>query len=144
MIFLCGNYEIYLGQDAIGQVQVSREGLYYHFSACCRIESGGIFQLLGQWSGSSVQIGILVPEENGFCLETRIPLKRFPAGCPVFHVTPRHHSAANEIPVYPEEPFQYLSRLRSAYMLRRNNDTYIVLKENFPDGNPTGKQQITD
>lgn len=135
---MCGIYDIHIGNDVIGQVKVSREGLYYRFHAVCQLKSGSIFQLEGQWGEKTCRIGILIPEGNQFCLNTKIPAKQFPTSKPIFCAVPRHAWGNHEIPVYPDEPFLYLSKIKNAYMIKRNERAYIVIK-NSPDGKPSGE-----
>ena len=75
-------------------------------------------------------LGILVPVEDGFGLECRIPRKRLGEGEYRFAVLPRHGKSSGKfIPVYPEEPFAYISRLKHAHMARRNGQAGIILPD---------------
>lgn len=74
-------------------------------------------------------LGILVPVGDGFGLDTQIPVKRLGTGEPEFQVVPKQPKASgNIVPVYPEEPFAYISRLKEAYLVRKNGDLAISIK----------------
>lgn len=127
---MCGNYEIYLGQDAIGQVQVSREGLYYRFDAYCNLSGDVMYNVVAECGGIGHNLGITVPQGGKFVLNTRMAVKNFEEGEFCFYVIPRHLTSKELfVAISPEEPFSYLSKLRSAYMDRRNGQIGIVLKQ---------------
>lgn len=128
-IFLEGNWIVICRGKEIGRCTVAREGLYYRFSCRCRGNLDRICCLIVQCGETRENLGVLVPLEGGFGLDTRLPVKRFPLGKPEFAVTPKKEPAEEKfIPVLPEEPFAYLSRLQDAYLERRGEIVGIVLK----------------
>lgn len=124
-----GSYEILMVGQVVGVAKVRREGLYYHFSCRCKLSGEILYRLtvtVGEWEEN---LGIPVPDKGEFCLNTRIPAKRFGKGKPVFRVLPKHEPMKGRfIPLNPEEPFAYISRLKNAYLEVRNNQTGIVLE----------------
>lgn len=79
------------------------------------------------------KLGVLVPVEGGFGLDTRLAAKRFAQGVPEFAAVPRKNpdeevSDRHFIPIKPEEPFAYLSRLENAYFVCRNGEIGVILK----------------
>ena len=124
-----GEYPVYWGEQQVGKVRVRRQGLYYRFQCRCRPGSGRVCRLRVHCGNAWEDLGILVPAEDGFGLETSIPAKRFPAGEPAFFVVPKVERASSGfLPVYPEEPFAYISRLKDAYLVRKNGVTGIAMK----------------
>ena len=54
----------------------------------------------------------------------------------MFEAVPKHpEKTENWMPISPEEPFAYLSRLENAVLERRDGQTGIVFKEEIPQGN---------
>ncbi len=125
-----GIYSLYFGGQAIGKAQVTRQGLYYRFSCCCRLSGGVVCKVLVRCGGVSENLGILAPEGEGFSLVTRVPVKRFGKGSPEFTVVPnRPEFSGNFAPIYPEEPFAYIEKLREAFLVRQGGRCGILLPD---------------
>ena len=123
-----GIYGVYFGKQLSGKVQVIRQGLYYRFICRCRITGDVVCRLCVSCADHQENLGILVPVEDGFGLDTKLPVKRLGPGKPVFSLLPRHHSGEGSfVPIYPEEPFAYISRLKEAYLVRKNGQAGIML-----------------
>ena len=76
-----------------------------------------------------LDLGIAVPENGQFCVDTRIPVKRVPEGIPRVEVRPRRAERDLDfIPVHPEEPFIYLARLKQAYLVKRGETAGVMLR----------------
>ena len=85
-------------------------------------------------ANEEIHLGIPVPAGDAFVLETRIPVKRLPEGEFRFVLLPRHRELEGKfIPLSPQEPFAYLSRLKDAYLEKRDGSIGIVIPE---DGKP--------
>ena len=127
---MIGTYEIRQGASAIGQVQVERQGLYYRFSCRCRPKETGMHRVLASCNGKQEDLGTLVPMDGAFGLEKRIPAKRLGEGVPEFLLISKN-SARKErfVPVYPEEPFSYMARLKDAYLKRKEGQLGLVFRE---------------
>ncbi len=123
-----GNYAVRLGTDRIGKVNVQRKGLYYQFACRCRLSGTGVFRLRISCGGKQEDLGILVPIEDGFGLDTKIPAKRLGEGEPEFTLIPKHEMRQGKfIPIYPEEPFAYISKLKQAFLIRKNGQMGIQI-----------------
>lgn len=128
-VFLEGSFAVNCGNQQVGKVCVHRKGLYYRFSCRCRLTGTTVCRLWVQCGEKQENLGILVPMGDGFGLDTEIPSKRIGEGEPEFRLTPKHErSSGNFVPVYPEEPFAYISRLKEAYLIRKNGELGIMLK----------------
>lgn len=125
-----GNYGVYLGNDQIGKAQVLRRGLYYEFHCRCKL-TGTVMCRLEVFCGDTQEnLGVLVPMDEGFGLDTKIPVKRFSAGEPQFKVIPKHDKSLGFFaPIYPEEPFSYIDRLKDGFLEIRNGQSGLVLAE---------------
>ena len=123
-------YQITLGDKPVGKAQVSREGLYYRIQCRCDLAGETVCRILVRCGNREENLGVLVPQDGAFALETRISVKKIGEGTMAFLVVPRHRTPdAGFIPLCPEEPFRYLSRLKDAYLVKRNGQTGIVMKE---------------
>lgn len=131
-----GSYDILLGGAAIGQAQVTRQGLYLHFSCRCRLTGAVVYQLMADTGDRSEKLGIPVPEGGWFVLNTRISAKRLADGIRGIRAVPRHPEISGFIPVKPEEPFMYLSRIKDAYLAVRDGQAGILLKDTAQNSQP--------
>lgn len=121
-----GDYEVEFRNFSVGRVNVRRQGLYYRFSCRCRLEGNELYCLQLKCAGAMEKLGILVPIEGCFGLDTRIPVKRFGEGKPEFQlITKRDTDAGTVVNIYPEEPFAYIARLKHAFLVKQNGELYI-------------------
>lgn len=123
-----GNYAVTLGDKPVGKVQVLRQGLYYRFICRCQLSGEVIYKLLVTCGAHQESLGICVPMDGGFGLDTRLPIKRLGEGNPVFRMVPKHSQMEGQfVPVYPEEPFAYLAKLKNAYLAKRGEEIGVIL-----------------
>lgn len=126
---MVGVYEIKEGTRPVGQVTVTRQGLYYQISCRCDIREKAMQRLIVLAGDKREDLGTLVPVDGAFGLEKKIPVKRLGEGTPEFCLLSRNGGEDRKfIPVYPEEPFSYMSRLKDAYLERRNGQLGIVIR----------------
>ena len=125
-----GTYPVFFGQAQVGKVQVRKQGLYYKFFCRCQLTGDVVCRLTVQSGGVRENLGVVVPLEEGFGLETRIPSKRLTAGEPEFRLVPKHEiSMGTFVPISPEEPFAYIRELKNAYFERRYGQAGVVIRE---------------
>ena len=125
-----GNYGVYLGKEACGKVQVLRQGLYYRFLCRCRFRCEGICRLQVSCGGKQTDLGILVPVEEGFGLDRKIPVKHFGEGNPEFRICLNQRVKEERfVPICPEEPFAYIAKLKDAYLVHRNGQAGILIEK---------------
>ena len=121
-----GEYEIKLGNRPMGKVRVTREGLYYRFRCRCQLTGDSVCKVMAE----DISLGILVPQGDGFVLDTKLPVKRFGEGCTDFQIQPNRPVLDGRfIPIKPEEPFAYIERLKNAYLTRQNGQLGVVIRE---------------
>ena len=124
-----GTYEILLGSEPVGTVTVYRQGLYYFFSARCRLSGEGVCRLRLTCGEAQENLGVLVPVEGMFGLDKKLPVRRFGTEIPQFQVLTNHRKTGEKfVPIYPEEPFAYMTRLKDAFLATRDGQVGIVLK----------------
>jgi len=74
-----------------------------------------------RWDDKEEKLGVLIPDQGEFTLDTRLPVKRFGFGTPRFSLIPRYEiPETGRAPIYPEEPFAYIERLKDAYLVRKD------------------------
>lgn len=123
-------YEIMLGDKSVGKAGVSREGLYYRIRCRCTLNGDRLCRVLARCADREESLGILVPQDGSFCLETRIPVKKIGVGKLSFSLVPKHRSMEGIfVPLCPEEPFRYISQLKDAYLERRNGNVGILIRK---------------
>ena len=127
---MIGTYEIKDGVSSVGKATVQQQGLYYRISCRCPLTREGMYRLIVHCNEKQEDLGTLVPMEGVFGLEKRIPVKRLGTGVPEFLLMSKNSKPKEKyIPVYPEEPFSYMTRLKDAYLERRNGQLGIVISE---------------
>ena len=125
-----GTYEIMLGGESVGQAVVRRQGLYYRFSCRCDLSGEVIYRITVTCGGKSESLGIPVPKNGEFYLDTRLAASRFGEGEPKFAAVPRRPDLGGMfVPISPEEPFRYLHRLENAFLARKDGQVGIVIPE---------------
>ncbi len=124
-----GNYAVYFGKEQVGKVQVLRQGLYYRFSCRCRLSGNVMYRLWIRCSSYRESLGIIIPMGEGFGLDRKIPVKRIGEGVPEFCLLPQRESIPQTfVSLSVDEPFEYLSQLKSAYLTRKNGQVGISIK----------------
>ena len=121
-----GIYDIFLWDKPVGKAEVAREGLYYRFICrCCVTEDTLCRVAVGREN-----LGVLVPAADGFVLETKLPVKRFVNTVPEFRLIPNRPILEGRfVPIKPEEPFAYISRLKTAYLCSQDGQVGAIIKE---------------
>ena len=122
-------YGVLLGGQSIGKAKVERQGLYYSISCRCRLSGEVVYKLTVSCGENTENLGILVPEGGAFVLTTRIPAKRLGEGELVFRAVPRHTELRVKfVPISPESPYAYLSRLENAFLEVRNGQLGLIIQ----------------
>lgn len=122
--------DVKLGERTVGRVQVQRQGLYYVFSCCCSLSGDTVWRLNVFCGDNQADLGILVPENGAFCLTTRRPVKSIGEGKLLFTLRPSHENKGTKFaPIYPEEPFAYIQRLKDAFLEERNGQLGAAWKD---------------
>ena len=125
-----GTYDVMLGSQKKGSVTVIKQGLYWLFDCRCDLSGEVMYDLVIRVGDQQVKLGLLTPGNGIFCLYKKLPIKRLGQGSPVFSLQPRHPKACGQfIPIHPDEPFQYLSRLENAYLKKQGSQIGITFSE---------------
>ena len=125
-----GNYGVYFGNQLAGKVQVQRQGLYYRFTCRCRLSGDVVCRFRVTCGDRRESLGVVVPMDGGFGLDTRLPVKRLGEGEMAFTLVPKHEVPEGTfVPIYPEEPFAYIERLKEGFLAKKGEQVGVVLKE---------------
>lgn len=123
-----GNYQILMGGKEVGTAKVTRQGLYYSFDCRCALSGEVICRVTVTCGEKTHSLGIPVPEGGAFVLRTRLPVKQLGEGQLGFQAQPNHRPVAGLfVPISPEEPFGYLSRLQDAFLEFREGVPGVVI-----------------
>jgi len=129
VLFLEGTYSVYFGKQISGQVHVTKCGLYYHFRCRCQLSGDVVCRLMVTNGKIQEKLGILVPMEDGFGLDTKLPCKRLKNDSLFFSLIPKtEKSEAQFAPIYPDEPFSYIEQLKDSFLVRKYGQPGILLK----------------
>ena len=111
-----GTWNVNFEGRIVGTCRIWREGLYARFSCRCNRVAEDICRLFLCCGEVTVDLGILVPVENGFGLDRRLPLRSLPdESYPEFCIRlPERPLVGKFIPVKEGEAFCALSRLADA------------------------------
>ena len=121
-------YDILLGGQSVGTVEVSKEGLYYHFDCRCAFTGTVMYRIAVKCGETEINLGIPAPEDGKFVLRTKIPIKRVGEGELSFRAVPKHADLTqNFVPISPEEPFAYLQRLQNAFLQVREGKVGVII-----------------
>ncbi len=114
----------------MGKVQVLRQGLYYRFICRCQLTGDVMCRLYVRCGQRQESLGVVVPVGTGFGLDTRLPVKRLGEGPMEFQLIPKWDSAGVRfVPIYPEEPFSYIEKLKDAYLARQGTQIGVILRD---------------
>lgn len=126
-----GNYAVWFGSQQAGKVQVQRQGLYYRFICRCSLTGDVVCRLMVTCGDKQENLGVVVPMDGGFGLDTRLAVKKIGEGKMDFLLVPKHETAkaaGKFVPIYPEEPFTYIARLKEAFFIRQNGQAGVIIK----------------
>lgn len=123
-------YAVMLADQRVGTAEVKREGLYYRFHCRCRLSGEVMYQIKAVCGGKECNLGVCVPVENGFGIDTRLPAKKFAEGTFSFYAVPRHSDITNKfVPIRADEPFSYLEKIQGAHLDVQNGVLGITITE---------------
>ena len=124
-----GIYDIFLGEIPVGKVEVERQGLYYRFDCRCKLTDDGMYRLMVECDGHHENLGIPMPSGGEFRLTRKLAAKRLGKGYLSFRALPKHQEQGRRfVPVYPEEPFAYITRLQDAFLEVRNGQVGVMIR----------------
>lgn len=123
-------YCVLSGDASIGTACVKRCGLYYHIRCRCDLTGSAKYKVVLSCGDKQESLGLCVPVDGRFGLETHVPIKRIGEGEFTFRAVPKHAELQDRFePVSEHEPFHYIARLGNAYLARRNDIVGVDFRE---------------
>lgn len=126
---MIGTYDVFRKGESVGRCSVTREGLYYCFFCSCRMLDGDIHRLWLECGKQTIDLGVLAPMHGGMGLRKKLPVKQVNGEQPKFCAEVRQPKRGKFIPIYPDEPFKYLTRIKNSYYAEQNGQIGLVIKE---------------
>lgn len=137
---MVGEYEVFFETRQAGKVQVTRQGLYYRFVCRCKLTGDVVCRLYVSCGGQQENLGVVVPTGDGFGLDTRLPVKRFREGTPAFSLRAKREAVSGQfVPIIPEEPFAYIERLKTSFLVKKYGQLGILVEDQSVISSPTGQ-----
>ena len=131
-------YFIFSGEEKIGNVLVQQQGLYYRIRCRCDLTGAVRYKLIASCGSNTADLGLCVPKDNRFGVDTAIPVKRLGQGELSFSLVPKHSRVeGNFIAVSADEPFGYVRQLQQAHLAKR--DGFVGVELQTDKDNPTGQ-----
>ena len=122
-------YPILLGSTCIGEACVSRQGLYYQIICICRLSGEVVYRVRASCGDKAENLGILVPEDGQFVVRSRIAVSKLGTDTLSFQVIPKHKKMDDPfVPLSPDEPYTYLSRIDEMYLLKHGSQIALRVK----------------
>ncbi len=128
-IFLVGKYEVLFHQKPVGTMEVSRDGLYYRFCCKCKLPQNQIFRITVSYGNEHVNLGVLIPCNDTFHLDTKRPIKLFTQAEPLFTVT---SDTENWIPIREDRPFPRIEDLENGIYCEQDGVPGILFTDLEP------------
>lgn len=123
-------YSVTKNGKACGKVSVRKQGLYYRFHCRCAVDREDIYRLILSWDGFQESLGILVPDEGSFVLTCSLPVRRVGEGDWRFHIAAKQETTSGcFVPICPEEPFGYISRLKESFLVCQDGQPGILISK---------------
>ena len=129
-VIMEGFYEVLLNDAVAGKVQVTQEGLYYRVRCRCAVPDDGIYRLVAVSDHGKENLGVVVPENDGYILNRKIPAKNLPEGSSFALSADGGTDSHKFVPISPDEPFSYIDQLQSAFLEIREGNVGIRLENN--------------
>lgn len=120
------HYELSYEKHNIGSVIVEQQGLYYRVICHIQPREKKMYRIFVQTQGNVIDLGICVPEKNGFSIRTNIRVKDLDVNSAVFSVVENRMVSCR---IADNGEFRYLHRLRSARLEERDFFVAVFTQE---------------
>lgn len=123
-------YPINRNGIAVGKMCVQKQGLYYCFSGHCTLSRDDIYRVVVKCGMKEMNLGVLIPEDGSFHIRKKVPIKQIGEGNWNFGViSDRSDTKSVFVPIIPDEPFSYISRIKDSFLKLQNGNPGILLIE---------------
>lgn len=160
-----GSFDVFLKEQAVGSARVYTAGLYTCFSCRCRIPNGEKLHLKVSCGESVVDLGLCIPMDDCFGVETKIASKKLAEGTWLLYLGDRKQAgdeqielgiiadenpreeknrSETEIPFEVEKPFNHLSELENARIIEEADKTKIIIQDPEQDRQDSDQTPLPD
>lgn len=110
------NYDLLFDGKKVGQVLTEEIGLYTEFRCKGKLPKNCVFRIKAAYENGSINLGICVPEKDGFTCFARVATKNLLGKNPVFRLVDAasEEKAPNFIPIDCQLPFSQIGKLPGA------------------------------
>lgn len=123
-------YEVDFAGRQAGKVQLLRQGLYVRIICRCTVPGDQVLRLYAVLGDKRENLGVVVPDGDGFLLDKKIPAKRLGEGKLKFLLSSGSGQRPGKfVPICPEEPFFYIDRLKDAFLQSEHGKIGIRTEE---------------
>ncbi len=123
-------YDVTCGENVVGRVNVTKEGLYTRFQCICNLPDDGVYRALMICGNQKTDLGICVPNQSQFAVNKRLQSKCIPDGEMAFVIVPASQTDSRRfIPVSSGMPFDCISALAHARLCNRNGSYGILIED---------------
>ena len=127
--FMEGTWNVYFENEVVGTCTIEQRGLYSCILCRCAEVTTGICRLAVQCADQTLDFGVMIPEGGVLYLKRSIPAKKLPKGQLQFSVQPEQwRKETTFIPLQNGAPFEHLSKLNNAKLVRRNGEIGVILE----------------
>lgn len=110
-------FDLIYSNDICGAVSVTKEGLYYKIQCRCDLPTKGIYHMIIQSDENKIDLGICVPKDGRFGIDTRIPTRNINTDSVRFVLIEKESdSEKSKFLLESSMPFPYLEQLETAYL----------------------------
>ncbi len=121
-------FDLIYNQGVCGTVSRRREGLYDYYRCRCTLPDSRVYYIAAKSKECDIRLGICVPADNGYVLETKIPAKKLPYSEICFYLLPKEGICEEEfIQISCDRPFAYIHLLHNAHMKVKDGQQGVIL-----------------
>lgn len=121
-------YTIYMDHNVAGTVTTEKYGLYLNISCRCKLLQDGVYRLIVREDDHYEDLGILLRDDSGYFLTTKVPKKRLISENLTFEIVKKESKNNGKfIPLDSNSPLLYIPELKKCYLVIREGQIGLVL-----------------
>lgn len=128
-------YQITWNGSSVGNAELHKEGMFYRFLCRCRLPNKGLYRVIVTDGENKYDLGICVPEGNGYSCVARVPCNQLKGNNLSFALMGSEEKRG--ITIASGKPFAHLDKLNAARLHFANGLPEIMI-------NPIQDQQDSD
>ena len=114
--------------SVVGKIYLAKQGLYCKLRCKCILNKTGIYRLHLKCFGTDRNLGVLIPDQMHYVLESTIAAKYVDFDHPQFYITGLRDNTDEEfVPICSDRPFAYIHKLENARIAIRDGKIGIMV-----------------